>query len=442
MAVPRLSELVIKYKARANLSYAQIGKKANMPHRTIQSWAMEYSKHPRRWQDLVQFANAVDLNDFEVNELLQTAGHPTVETLRHRGDDLRLLEKWEQEKSVFQIPRMPTAIYRGRKIEQEKIETRLFEGEKMCVIQGMGGIGKTTLAVQMAQRLLHRFPDGILWADLRNVGIIEILENWSHALRVELPPSEGVDARVAIMWGILSRKTALIILDDIVSLTQARKLLPSYQTPCSILATTRSKEIANSLVTFLENILSLEPMHLDTSLRVVKDVLGENEVDTDIVTITEICDLLGYLPLALNIFARRQRISTLPLEIILDKLRNITTRLLPFKIRDEAVRTAFEQSWSELGEELQETFIAMAIFSGRIFHLKAFAEILNIEKNTLAERIEQLQILFLVAQVDNDHYHQHPLLAAWASEMIAPVSKHWWRPGMRPRWPISSACTK
>ena len=425
MTEPLLSELVIQYKERANLSYAQIGKIANLPHRTIQSWAMEYSKHPRRWQDLVQFAHAVDLNVFEVNEFLHAAGHPTVEILRHRGEDLHLLQKWEQKKSVYQIPRIPTAAYRGRKTEQERIETLLFKGEKMCVIQGMGGIGKTALAAQMAQRLLRHFPDGILWADLRNVGVAEILGNWAYALGVVLPLTEGVDARSAIMWGILSRKTALIILDDIVSISQARKLLPSYQTPCSIIATTRSKEVANSLVTSSENILSLEPMRLETSLMVVTDILGENIVNPNILPITEICDLLGHLPLALNIFARRQRLSTLPLKATLDKIRNIKTRLVPLKIGDEAVRTAFEHSWDELSQELQQTFIAMAIFSGRTFNLNAFSQILGGDQNAVAERIEQLQILFLVAQVDGDRYQQHPLLAAWASEMIASKSDLW-----------------
>ena len=425
MSAPRLSELIIEYKQRANLSYAQIGKKSNVPHRTIQSWAMEYSKHPRRWQVLVQFANAVDLNAVEVNQLLQVSGYPHIEILQRRGEDLHLLQSWEQKKSVFQIPRMPATIYRGRKSEQEKIETCLFVGEKMCVIQGMGGIGKTALAVQMAQKLLHRFADGVLWADLRNVGLIEILENWAHALGIDLPPSQSADSRAAVMWGILSRKSALIILDDVVNLSQARKLLPSYHTPCSIIATTRSKDVANSMVTSLENILSLEPMNLHTSLKVVEDVLGEQQVNSNTVAIREICDLLGHLPLALNIFARRQRISTLPLAATLDKLRDIKTRLAPLKVGDEAVRTAFEQSWGELGEDLKDTFIGMAVFSGRTFHLKRFAKIFGAQENTAAERIEQLQILFLVVQVDNDHYQQHPLLAAWANEMIAPDSTLW-----------------
>ena len=71
MAVPRLSELVIKYKRRANLSFAQVRQKVDLPSSTIQSWAKEYSKHPWRWQDLVQFADAVALHPLEVDKLLQ-----------------------------------------------------------------------------------------------------------------------------------------------------------------------------------------------------------------------------------------------------------------------------------------------------------------------------------------------------------------------------------
>src|SRR4030095_1841071 len=134
MVAPRLSELVIKYKRRANLSFVQVGKKSNLPSRTIQSWAKEYSIHPRRWQDLVQFADAVALNLLEVNELLQIAGHPPVEDLQRRGEDLHLLRRWEQRKPVYQIPRMAAANFRGREADQAKIESRLFSGEKFCVI--------------------------------------------------------------------------------------------------------------------------------------------------------------------------------------------------------------------------------------------------------------------------------------------------------------------
>lgn len=427
MAVPRLSDLIIKYKERSNLSYSQIGKRANIPHRTIQSWAKEYSKHPRRWQDLVQFAGAVDLNQFEVDEVLQTAGHPTVEILRRRGEDLHLLRKWEQKRSVFQIPRMAAARYRGRISDQAKIEARLFSREKMCILQGMGGVGKTSLAIFMGQKLLHKFPDGLLWADLRRMGAVEILNSWAHALGVELPPSKSVEAQAASMSGILSRKTVLIILDDIVNIKLARLLLPAYQTPCSILATTRSKAVANALVTDPRNLISLEPMRPNTSLQVVQDVLGQDAVDTQRATIDEICDLLGHLPLALNIFARRQRISLMSVEKTLDKLKDIKTRLESLKLGDEAVRTAFEQSWEQLNTQLQDAFKAMAVFSGRSFQIEDFSKITGQSLLQTEELVDQLQNLFLVEQInDNDsRFIQHPLLASWASELMDKNSPLW-----------------
>jgi hypothetical protein len=61
-----------------------------------------------------------------VDELLQVAGHATLEDLQQRGEDLHLLKRWEQKKPVYQIPPMAAANFRGREADQAKIESRLF----------------------------------------------------------------------------------------------------------------------------------------------------------------------------------------------------------------------------------------------------------------------------------------------------------------------------
>ncbi len=423
----QLSDLIEGYKERSGLSYTQISKRAKLPSRTIQSWAQGLSRRPRRWQDLVQFATAVDLNMHEIDQLLQLTSHPQIAQLKKRGIDFHLLEKWEGKSSVFQIPRKMSAFYRGRRDEQERIESILFDGEKLCVIQGMGGIGKTSLATKIGQNLMHRFPDGILWADMRVTGITEILDNWAQALGIELPNFTTPETRAANMWGILSRKVVLIILDDAISLSLTRLLLPSYQTPCSVIVTTRSKEVAHGLVTNSDNIISLAPMRLSTSLQIVQDALGEDAVNKNKDTVTKICELLGHLPLALNIFARRHRIRSKSLDVALEKLRNIKTRLHQLKISDEAVRTAFELSWEELDEELKESFQIMAVFLGRSFTLDAYAEISELDQSIAEDRLDQLNVQFLVDQAkdDNYRYRQHPLLAAWANEMLDSKSDYW-----------------
>src|SRR5690349_1289006 len=259
------------------------------------------------------------------------------------------------------------------------------------------------------------------------MGPVEILNSWAHALGIERPASQSVKTLAACMSGILSRKVVLIVLDDIVNINDAKLLLPAFQTPCSVLATTRSKEVANALVTDPENLISLGPMHPETSVQVVKDVLGPEVIRTRRATIQEICDLLGHLPLALNIFSRRQRISLIPVEQSLAKLKNIKTRLDSLKLGDEAVRTAFEQSWEQLTPPLQDAFKSMAVFGGRSFRIDDFSEITGQPPSKVRELVDQLQYLFLVDQADaiDERFIQHPLLASWANELLDETSPLW-----------------
>ena len=375
-----LSELILKHKENSGLTYSQIAHRANLSKTTIQSWKDGLSKKPRFWQDLARFAAAVDLSKIEVNELLQVAGYPSVVDLQARGDNLELLENWSGSPIILQIPRHGAAHFRGRDLEQKQIEEMLFSGEKITAIQGMGGVGKSSLAIHMAYRLQHKFVHGVLWADVRNMEAKEIFEQWADVLGIELPKSENLKNLSLRMCGILSQKSALIVIDDAIDLRTIRLLLPPYQTPCSILVTTRNQEIASSIVTKPNRIISLSPTQIETSQIILSDILGREKVSENLETITEICTLLGNLPLALNIFGRRQRSSLATLSDSLLKLKNLSTRLDRLKINNEGVRLAFEQTWEELEAEDQFAFQSLAHFAGHPFSLDAFSSISEFEK--------------------------------------------------------------
>ncbi|MGQ9523017.1 MAG: CHAT domain-containing protein, partial [Anaerolineae bacterium] len=53
----------------------------------------------------------------------------------------------------------------GRKGLLAQAARTLLSGEKMLVLTGVGGIGKTALAAALAYRLAWRFPGGVFWAD-------------------------------------------------------------------------------------------------------------------------------------------------------------------------------------------------------------------------------------------------------------------------------------
>ena len=49
-----------------------------------------------------------------------------------------------------------------------------------CIV-GMGGIGKTALAIHVAHKLRYHFTGGVLWADAATSDPLAILDNWAGA---------------------------------------------------------------------------------------------------------------------------------------------------------------------------------------------------------------------------------------------------------------------
>jgi hypothetical protein len=103
---------------------------------------------------------------------------------------------------------------------------------RICVVDGPAGVGKTALAVHVAQQLRDRFPGGQLYVDLHGVG--EHPVDPSHALgrflRVlgvpdrELPG--GVEERAELYRSRLGDRRVLVVLDDAADAGQVRPLLP------------------------------------------------------------------------------------------------------------------------------------------------------------------------------------------------------------------------
>ena len=214
-----LATLITKYKNRSRLSYDNIAKLSGVPKRTIMSWASGLSKKPRRWQDLAKFAGALRLSYEELNQLLEVAGHKSLEVLLREGIDAHLLTEWADEgkKAVYQAPR-GVKLYRGRVEPLQRVAEQVVSDERVCVIEGMGGIGKSSLALESARRLAPNYRDGVLYADLRQMTLDEVVDSWGDAIGVQYGETTSADAKVTYLWGYLSRKSYLLLIDDAVSL--------------------------------------------------------------------------------------------------------------------------------------------------------------------------------------------------------------------------------
>lgn len=126
------------------------------------------------------------------------------------------------------------------------VEGVVEHGGRVVVVTGIGGSGKTALAVHAGRRLAARFPDGLLFADLRGTGSrplapAEVLARFLRALG--LPGSAipaGLDERAALYRSMLASRTALVVLDDARDAAQVRPLLPGCSS-CVSLVTSRKR---------------------------------------------------------------------------------------------------------------------------------------------------------------------------------------------------------
>src|SRR2546421_678528 len=66
----------------------------------------------------------------------------------------------------MQVPAAPAELF-GRTDVTAQLLAELDGTGPVVVVDGMGGVGKTSLVVQVAHRVCGRFPDGVLFVDLR-----------------------------------------------------------------------------------------------------------------------------------------------------------------------------------------------------------------------------------------------------------------------------------
>src|SRR5262249_37191647 len=136
----------------------------------------------------------------------------------------------------FQLP-PPPLYFLGRDGQltlmeslRSKNDGRLF----LVVLDGMGGVGKTTLALRWLHDLRSEFPDGQLYVDLGAFSRNEIVKpdealEW-FLLALGLPAKRvplGLAPREALYRSMTADRSMAILLDNALSAAQVRPLLPS-----------------------------------------------------------------------------------------------------------------------------------------------------------------------------------------------------------------------
>lgn len=423
-------ELLEQLVGRAGLSRPQVARRAGVSVKTMTSWLRGDVQSPRSWRPLARVLRALRATTAEANRVLQGAGHLTVDRLAARAteEEGALLEGWLEPGAPFMPPDRTVAALVGREAQLAQAAD-LLRRERRCVLLGMAGIGKTTLAVELAHRLRHDYPDGVFWGDLRTGVADAVLESWGQACGVDMERLTDFNSRAAAMRAVFSRKRALIVLDDVVESRPALQMMPAQEVKCAVLATTRSADAARALVRQRRGLtVQLAPMDREQSLALLATILGEEVVATAGEAAEEVAALVGDMPLALHICAALCADEALSLAHLAVLLRELRHRLNYLRLEEApVVRLAFEQSWALLDEQTRRGLATLAVFAGRVFRMPAFAASAGLSEAEAALLLTRLRRRSLLAAAGEGAYQQHTLLAAFSAEKLADDDAAWRR---------------
>jgi tetratricopeptide (TPR) repeat protein len=269
------------------------------------------------------------------------------------------------------IPQSSTPkAFLGREQALNDLHNRLQQNKQVAItaVQGMGGIGKTELAIQYAFSNLEAYPGGIVWVNARADDIgIQMLVFAEINLDLSLPDDLKLEDRVALCWNRWRTEgEVLAVFDDVRDFSRVQPFLPPQPSRFKVLVTTRLR-LRNA------DKLSIDVLDERSSLQLLREWIGRDRVDREKKHAKDLCRSLGYLPLALQLvgnYLERRKIS---LPDMIDRLSEKglehqslevpqTDRVRGLNI-ERGVKAAFELSWADLSEKARQLGYVLSLFA-------------------------------------------------------------------------------
>ncbi|MCB9136802.1 MAG: tetratricopeptide repeat protein [Caldilineaceae bacterium] len=318
----------------------------------------------------------------------------------------------------------------GRRREVKRINAAIGRGDfRLFTLTGIGGSGKTRLALEVGRQQHGRFPDGVWFVPLASADYAEdVLPAIANAMGLQPVPDLPLARQ---LYEDLAHKSTLLILDNLEQLPAetADVVLSLLERTANlvILTTTRSR-----LNLRVERLLPIEGLSfpgaetaddweqfdavqffVEQAERVRFEAM-KRDADT-VRTIGEICRLLVGVPLAIELAAAQTQ--EFPIRTVAQRLREgietLATTMRDVPPRQRSIRAVFEYSWRLLSPAQQQGFARLALFR-QPFLAEAAQAVAQIS----GPDMEALAASLWVKEQTSGHYYLHELLREFGLEQL------------------------
>ncbi|MDG5484114.1 BTAD domain-containing putative transcriptional regulator [Mycolicibacterium gadium] len=263
------------------------------------------------------------------------------------------------------LPRRTTSfVGRGRDISDV---CAALADSPLVTLSGVGGVGKTRLALEAAAREQARFADGVSICELAPIEDgSAVAHAVAAALRLQQQQGLGIDDTVI---EYLRAHHMLLVIDNCEHvLEDAALLLDRITGECpgiTVLATSRE-----AIGLAGERIIAVEPLPVDDATELFADRAKATRSDFDLErepvgAVAEICRRLDGLPLAIELAAARMRaMSSLEVARRLDRLRMLAGGARGTHPRQQSLSATIDWSYHLLSEPERTLFARLSVFAG------------------------------------------------------------------------------
>jgi predicted ATPase/DNA-binding SARP family transcriptional activator len=363
---------------------------------------------------------------------------PAVETMT-LAEQIRTQALLESHVAHIDLPPVLTRFF-GRQQESARLVDFLSRRTvRLVTLAGPGGIGKTRLAIEVANRMAGIFALDICFIELSGVADERSVDD-AMAAELRLPTDTGRSSTGAILE-YLRDKTMLLVLDNCEHLVKACARL--VQTLChgaaglTVLATSRiplrldeehlvrlepfATPTINEAEPFtVAEALSFDSVQLFTD-RAARSLLQFSLTDANVRAVVRICQQLDGIPLAIEIAAAQAR--ALPIEAIAERLGQrfdwLNRQVGETLPRQRTLHTLIDWSYELLSARERTVLCRFAVFAGG-WTLEAAEAVYTSEEpcaEILAELVDHSLVVF-GADAERQRYSMHETIRQFAQAQL------------------------
>ena len=373
----------------------RLSRLSGVPRRTLENWLYGRSQKPRHVEPILMVARELHLPAGDANRLLLAAGYPTIEELvRNKSlKDPQLVEDWivapntligQQQTGLASQHNLPGANtpFLGRAELGSELQAMLRNPElRLITISGLGGVGKTRLALETARAMTSWFDHGVYFIPLDNVGDAQGI--WEAILSGLGIPGNGMDSAQKLVEEYVRNKQLLLLLDNfehllahtdeisrLLTLTQRLKMLVTSRQALDM----RAEQLFP--IGGLSFAAGQDSPAYELFVRTARRrVPGYKPSPMEAADIIQLCTYVDGLPLAIELAATWSDVLS-PSQImdhLSSDLREVWHSTSDRPERQKSLWELFDYSWRMLTRPEQEAAMRLSILRGSFMPQTALA---------------------------------------------------------------------